>query len=135
MPEAVPKGLLWLFIINLGVALGAGLYEHRIVLPRWITTSEGSGRHWDAAAARQDDTGRRFWAFVTTGPLTLLTAANLAAAWRARGPARAWWLGAAGAALVDRALTLSSDGERLDARLALRAPGGTVTVALEPCGA
>ncbi|HEY8489740.1 MAG TPA: bifunctional nuclease domain-containing protein [Dehalococcoidia bacterium] len=32
-------------------------------------------------------------------------------------------------------LTLSSDGERLDARLALRAPGGTVTVALEPCGA
>ncbi|HEY8490026.1 MAG TPA: hypothetical protein VIO14_03440, partial [Dehalococcoidia bacterium] len=66
-----------------------------------------SGRHWDAAAARQDDTGRRFWAFVTTGPLTLLTTANLAAAWRARGPARAWWLGAAGAALVDRALTLS----------------------------
>jgi hypothetical protein len=25
--------LLWLFVINLGIALGAGLYEHTIVVP------------------------------------------------------------------------------------------------------
>jgi hypothetical protein len=29
--------LLWLFVINLGIAFGAGLYEHRIVVSRWIT--------------------------------------------------------------------------------------------------
>lgn len=93
--------LLWLFVINLGIAFGAGLYEHRIVIPRWI------GSHWIAGAARDDDTGRRFWAFVSTGPLTLLTLANLVAAWRSVEPARAWWFAAALLALGDRLLTFS----------------------------
>ena len=98
--------LIWLFVINVGIAFGAGLYEHRIVLPHWIKSDE-AGAHWDASAARRDDTGLRFWAFVTTGPLTLLTLANLVAAWRATGPERAWWLAAALALLVERALTFS----------------------------
>ena len=86
--------LLWLFVISLGVAFGAGLYEHRIVVSRWIRSTADSRPHWDAAAARQDDTGRRFWGFVTTGPLTLLTLANLFAAWRSVGAVRGWWLAA-----------------------------------------
>ncbi len=97
--------LLWLFVINLGVAFGAGLYEHRIVVPRWIVSSPDAGSHWLAEAVRQDDTGLRFWAFVTTGPLTLLTLANLFAAWRAAAPVRAWWLAAALLALADRLFT------------------------------
>ena len=97
--------LLWLFVINLGVAFGAGLYEHRIVVPRWIVSSPDTGSHWLAEAVRQDDTGRRFWASVTTGPLTLLTLANLFAAWRAAAPVRAWWLAAALLALADRLFT------------------------------
>ena len=75
--------VLWLFVINLGIAFGAGLYEHRITSPNWIASSPGAGMRWDAAAARRDDTGRRFWAFVTTIPLTLLTLANLFYAWNA----------------------------------------------------
>src|SRR5207249_8251748 len=51
------------------------------------------------------DSGRRFWAFVTTGPLTLLTVANLVAALQTQGPARAWWLTAAIVTLVERAAT------------------------------
>jgi hypothetical protein len=98
---------LWLFVVNLGIAFGAGIYEHRIVVPRWITYSEGTGASWNPEAARQDDTGRRFWVFVTTVPLTLLTLANLAAAWRSDGPLRVWWLAAVFAALIDRALTFS----------------------------
>jgi len=98
---------LWLFVLNLGIALGAGLYEHRIVVPEWIGESPGSGMHWNAEAVRQDDTGRRFWAFVTTGPLTLLTLANLWAAWRTSGSLRRWWLGAALAALADRVFTFA----------------------------
>ena len=62
---------LWLFVINLGIAFGAGVYEHRIVVSRWLSSSLESGVHWNASAARQDDTGRRFWAFVSTVPLTL----------------------------------------------------------------
>ena len=69
--------LLWLFVINLGIAFGAGLYEHRIVVSRWITSSPETGQHWNPEVVRQDDTGRRFWIFVTTVPLTLLTLANL----------------------------------------------------------
>ena len=93
--------LLWLFVINLGIAFGAGLYEHRIVVPRWIDT------HWLAEVARQDDTGRRFWAFVSTGPLTLLTLVNLVAAWRSVGAVRCWWLAAGLFALADRLFTFA----------------------------
>jgi hypothetical protein len=107
MPGTTSAALLWLLVINLGLAFGAGLYEHRIVVPRWMTSSELSGRHWNAEAARRDDTGRRFWAFVTTVPLTLLTLANLFVAWRASGPVRWWWLAAGLAALADRVLTFS----------------------------
>jgi hypothetical protein len=96
---------LWLFVINLGIAFGAGLYEHRIVLPRWI--EGGSTPKWNAEAALQDDTGRRFWAFVTTLPLTLLTLASLYFAWRATGTFRWWWLAAAGLALADRLFTFA----------------------------
>ena len=107
MPGTLSTTLLWLLVINLGIAFGAGLYEHRIVVPQWISASQASGSHWNADAARRDDTGRRFWAFVTTLPLTLLTLANLLVAWRAVSPARGWWLAAGLAALADRTLTFS----------------------------
>jgi hypothetical protein len=99
--------LLWLFVINLGISLGAGLYEHRIVVPRWIESSPDGAARWNAEAARQDNAGIRFWAFVTTGPLTLLTLANLFAARKAAGSLRTWWLIAAAAALGDRVSTFA----------------------------
>jgi hypothetical protein len=99
--------VLWLFVMNLGIAFGAGLYEHRIVVSRWISSSGESGVHWNAEVVRQDDTGRRFWAFVTTVPLTLLTLASLFAAWRASGAIRGWWLAAGVTALADRVFTFS----------------------------
>lgn len=95
---------LWLFVVFLGVALGAGLYESRVEVPQWIKDT-GSGYFWDAGAAREADSGLRFWAFVTTGPLTVLTVLNLVLAVRSRGPVRRWWIGAASASLADRALT------------------------------
>ncbi len=98
--------LLWLFVINLGIAFGAGLYEHRIVLSDWITTS-ADGAHWHADVARADDTGRRFWAFVTTIPLTLITLANIYAAWHSTGLVRFWWLAAALVAVAERIFTFT----------------------------
>src|SRR5258705_1602981 len=62
MPGTISATLLWLFVINLGIAFGAGLYEHRIVVSRWISSSELSGSHWNADTARSADAGRRFWA-------------------------------------------------------------------------
>jgi hypothetical protein len=99
---------LWLFIINLGIAFGAGLYEGRIVVPQWITSApEDGAQHWHPDRARTDDTGLRFWAFVTTGPLTLLTLANLIAGWKSTATVRRWWLGAAGVSLAERVFTLA----------------------------
>lgn len=97
--------LLWLFVINLGIALGAGLYESRIVVPDWIHTAASSPA-WNADAARADNTGVRFWVAITTVPLTLLTLVNLFVAWQAPIGLRRWWLGTATTALVERALTL-----------------------------
>lgn len=99
--------LLWLFVITLGIAFGAGIYEHRMMVPGWLEATADGAARWNGAAARADDTGRRFWAFVTTGPLTLLTVASLFLAWRATGPVRYWWLAAALAALADRLFTFS----------------------------
>jgi hypothetical protein len=98
--------VLYLFTAFLGVALGAGVYELRIVVPQWITLV-GDEYVWHAQAAVEADTGRRFWAYVTTGPLTLLTLASLVLAFRERGPARRPWLIAAVTSLADRVVTFA----------------------------
>lgn len=93
---------LWLFVMNLGIAFGAGLYEMRIIVPQWFSVSPESGLRVNSEEMRRTDAGRRFWAYVTTVPLTLLTLASLLVAWQAQGPRRDWWLGAAVIILVER---------------------------------
>ena len=107
MAQYIPDLLLWLFVINHGIAFGAGLYEQRIILPQWFSRSSESGIRVNSAAMRSTDTGRRFWAFVTTVPLTLLTLANLVAAWQSKSSRHEWWLGAAVITLVERIATFS----------------------------
>ena len=91
--------LLWLWIILLGTAFGAGLYESRVVVPLWTSAPP--------ASLAVPDAGRRFWALITTGPLTLVTIANLVLALRSDGPpsSRAWWLTAAAVTVVERVMT------------------------------
>jgi hypothetical protein len=107
MRESIAGIVLWLFVINLGISSGAGLYEARIVVPQWIGFSPGSGYRWNAEAARRADVGLRFWVYVTTVPLTLLTLAGLVVAWWTPDSVRIWWLGAAMAAVVDRVMTFA----------------------------
>ena len=104
----IPPLLLWLFVLDLGVVFGAGLYEARISVPRWIGRSTATADlAWHPEEALRDDVGRRFWGPTTTVTLTLLTAANFWAAWESVGPLRTWWLAAVLAALGDRVLTFS----------------------------
>jgi hypothetical protein len=96
---------LWLLILALAIAFGAGLYEHRIVLPQWFTRKP-NGRVWNAQAAREADVGRKFWGFVSTGPLTLLLLLNAYMSWNlAAGPVRTAWLVALSIVLIERLLT------------------------------
>jgi hypothetical protein len=97
MRKYLPRVLLWLFVINLGIAFGAGIYESRVVVPQWQNIPPQT---WP-------NTGLEFWVYVTTVPLTLLTLANLVAAWLDRGPRRYWWLGAAAISVVERIWTFS----------------------------
>jgi len=39
MAHKLPRALLWLFVINLGIVFAAGLYESRIVIPQWFSSS------------------------------------------------------------------------------------------------
>lgn len=102
--ESISRILLWLFVINLGTAFGAGLFESRIVVPGWFKAESG-GNFWNAAAARRDNTGLRFWVYVTTIPLTLLTILSLIFLWQTGETVSFWWGIAAFAALGDRILT------------------------------
>lgn len=99
--------LLWLFVINLGIAYGAGLYEKRIVLPMWFSKSPDSGWQVNGDAMRQTNTGLRFWALATTLPLTLLTIANLVNALQSHGTRYEWWLAASALSLVERIATFA----------------------------
>jgi hypothetical protein len=86
---------LWLLVIFLGVSVGAGLYEARIIVPIWQETPPET---WV-------NTGTRFWAFVTSGPLTIVILASLILAWRSAGPVRIWWLAALGVCVLERMAT------------------------------
>jgi hypothetical protein len=105
MAHAAAEVILWLFVVNLGIAFGAGLYEARIAVPQWLRFERGAGYRWDASAARSANAGMRFWAYVTTGPLTFLTLASLGVAWWTNGAVRHWWLAAAAIAAVERVMT------------------------------
>lgn len=99
--------LLWLFVINLGIALGAGLYESRIMVPQWLIPSLDNGYHWNGAGARNAGVGLRFWVYVTTVPLTLLTLASLVATWSAPDAVHHWWIVAVIVAMSERVMTFS----------------------------
>ncbi len=89
--------VLWLFVLNLGIAFGAGIYEARVVIPQWANIPPGE---WP-------NTGIMFWAYVTTVPLTLLTIASLVAARSTRGPMRLWFLAAVFIVIAERLATFS----------------------------
>jgi hypothetical protein len=105
MRNRFSKALLWLLVIDLGIAFGAGLYESLIVIPGWFSMSPEFHLAWNAEAARLNDTGQHFWLFATTIPLSLLTLASLWEAWRSKGKIRSWWLTASVFALLERAFT------------------------------
>ncbi|MEZ0540097.1 anthrone oxygenase family protein [Fibrella arboris] len=99
--------VLSLFILNLGTAFGAGLYETQLVLPHWFPKAAASGYRVDPEAMHRLDSGRKFWAFVTTVPLTLLTLANVYMALQTTHPGTTWWLAATLITLVERLSTFA----------------------------
>lgn len=48
MRDSAAYFVLWLFILNLGIAFGAGLYESRIAVPQWLSGTPEAGYRWNA---------------------------------------------------------------------------------------
>ena len=107
MRDSAAYVVLWLYLINLGIAFGAGLYESRIAVPQWLSYTPEKGYRWHPVAAAEANVGLRFWVFVTTIPLTVLTLASLVLLWGTPEPGRRWWLISVAAALLDRVLTFA----------------------------
>ena len=99
--------VLLLFVIFGGIAFGAGLYEQRVVVPRWMGNAPDGTPYLHPDAMRVDDSGRRFWGFVTTGPLSLLTLINLYFAIASTAPSRTLWIAACAVTLVERIFTFA----------------------------
>ncbi len=115
--------LLACTVINLGITLGAGLYETRMVLPLWFNKSN-SGYSVNFANMQAIDSGRGFWGFTTTVPLTLLMITNLVCSLQSQPLLHNWWVAASIILLLERAATFTffiptaiklQKGERLPA--------------------
>ena len=103
MSHEVGEGLLWLLVIWVGIQLGGGLYEKRVVVPQW---SSAPPSEIGAAITRsgQEASALRFWAFVSP-PVVLLALANGVAAWQSHAGHRPWWLAASALVALYTAFT------------------------------
>ena len=103
---ASARVVLLLLILNLGIALGAGLYESFVVLPTWLVVDQVGALHLDEGGAATYNRGQRFWIFFSTIPLTILAVTNLWMGWRrCAGTLQNWWVTSAGLALAERVMT------------------------------
>lgn len=96
---------LWLFVIALGLDLGAGVYEARIVVPLWasgIPDTLAAGNPYGRVAI---DAGMRFWAYMTSA-VALLVLLALAFGFAAPPAQRVWQIFACVVELVAVAMTL-----------------------------
>ncbi len=90
----------------LGIAFGAGIYEARVVLPLWFKKTNGL-YHIQQENLVEIDPGRKFWGFITTVPLTLLTILNIILAVQSVEETQVWWLSAALIILSERIMTFA----------------------------
>src|SRR6185436_16955837 len=100
---SIAQMFLWLFVIALGIEIGAGLYETLVVLPLWTSAPPDSvtAYHQHSAANPQFalNAGGRFWMFAT--PLVgLLALATLLSGFKTSHPHRQWRIAGTLLALV-----------------------------------
>ena len=96
---------LWLFVIALGLDLGAGIYEGRIVVPLWASGVPETLAEGNPFARVAIDAGMRFWAYVTSAVAVLAVVALLSGLTAPAGQ-RAWQTFATVLELVSVAMTL-----------------------------
>jgi hypothetical protein len=97
--------ILWIFVVALGIDIGAGLYETRIVVPLWSSGIPGTLAAGNAYGRVAIDAGMRFWAFVTP-VVGLFAVATLLSGLRVPQPQLTWRVFACLAELGAFAMTM-----------------------------
>ena len=96
---------LWLFVVTLGLDLGAGIYESRIVVPLWAGGVPSTLAEGNPYARVAIDAGLRFWKYLTS-LVALLALLTLVFTFSAPAAQRMWRVAASAAELVAVAMTL-----------------------------
>ncbi|MGH9409182.1 MAG: DUF1772 domain-containing protein [Vicinamibacterales bacterium] len=97
--------ILWLFVIVLGLDLGGGIYETRVVVPLWahgVPETLAAGNPYGRVAI---DAGMRLWAYLTS-VVALFAVLALIFGFFMAGPQRAWQIVAAALELAVVGTTL-----------------------------
>src|SRR6476661_2653456 len=108
MPEkfSFAKLFIWLFVVVLGIELGAGLYETLVVLPTWTPDPLASYLHGTEFPQYAITAGPRFWMFQTP-LLGLVSLVTIVTGLRTEPEHRIWRMLGAGAALLVVVATLA----------------------------
>ena len=101
MPErfSFAKLFVWLFVIVLGIELGAGIYETLVVLPTWMGDPLAAYRHSAEFPQYAITAGPRFWMFQTP-LLGVVSIVTLLTGRRTEPEHKVWRMFGAGLALV-----------------------------------
>lgn len=93
--RSLARWVLWAFVIAMGIGVGAGLYEARVITPLWSASPPESVAGWRALLAANPQYaphgGDDFWVFVTP-TRALLGILLLVTATRVTGQHRQWRL-------------------------------------------
>jgi hypothetical protein len=100
---SIPQIILWLFVIALGIELGAGLYETLVVMPAWTSAIPdsviGYYQHNAANPKFALNAGGRFW-MIATPSVGLFALLTLLTSFKTRAEHRKWRLLGGGLALI-----------------------------------
>ena len=83
--------LLCAFIFSVGVGIGGGLYETRVVYPNWAKDPTPDGLTEKLVSSGQAGAARRYWPLVSPASAALAVV-NVFLAWHQVGMVRNWWL-------------------------------------------
>ena len=91
MPTTTDQILLCAFIFSVGMGIGGGVYETRVVYPNWITEPTPDGLGEKLVSSGQAGAARRYWPLISPTS-ALLAALNAFIAWHQIGLVRTLWL-------------------------------------------